>query len=162
VVTVRQARPEDERALRHIDAVTWTSEVSPGPPPPADAAFFGERVRPADVLVAEIETVVAGYAALGQSIPIASHSHVLEIRGLAVDPAHQRRGAGRRLVEASVQQACSRGARKLTLRVLGPNVGARQLYESCGFGVEGVLIAEFFLDGRYVDDILMARTLSAD
>ena len=114
------------------------------------------------MLVAEIDTTVAGYAAIGQTIPIASHAHVLELRGLAVDPAHQRRGAGRRLVEASVQQARSRGARKLTLRVLGHNVGARQLYESCGFAVEGVLIAEFILDGRYVDDVLMARSLSAD
>lgn len=162
MVKVRQARPDDQAALRKIDAATWTADVSPAPPPPADAAFFNGRTRPADVLVAEIGSAVAGYAALGQSSTLASHAHVLEIRGLAVDPARQRCGAGRRLVEASVEQARARGARKLALRVLGTNVRARQLYESCGFLVEGVLRAEFFLGGRYVDDVLMARTLIAD
>ncbi len=61
-----------------------------------------------------------------------------------------------------VRQARGRGARKLSLRVLGFNVRARQLYESCGFRVEGVLRAEFYLDGRYVDDVLMAHRLGAD
>ena len=63
------------------------------------------------------------------------------------------------LVEAAVEEARDRGARKLTLRVLGGNTRARQLYDGCGFIVEGILRAEFFLDGRYVDDVLMARDL---
>jgi len=105
--------------------------------------------------------VIAGYAALGPSRPLASRSHVLEIRGLAVHPARQRCGVGHRLVEACIEQARSRGARKLSLRVLGGNVAARRLYESCGFTVEGVLREEFFLGGRYVDDVLMACMLDA-
>ena len=63
--------------------------------------------------------MVVGYALVGQALPLASHAHVLELQGLAVDPARQRCGAGRRLVEASVEQARDRGARKLALRVLG-------------------------------------------
>ena len=66
-----------------------------------------------------------------------------------------------RLTEACIEQARSRGARKLSLRVLGGNVAARRLYESCGFTVEGVLCEEFFLGGRYVDDVLMACLLDA-
>ena len=158
-MTIRQARLEDEPKLRDIDAVTWTADVSPAPPPSADAAFFGERTAPSDVLVAEADGAIAGYAALGQSVSLASHSHVLEIRGLAVHPAHQRCGVGRRLVEACIEQARSRGARKLSLRVLGGNVAARRLYESCGFTAEGILREEFFLGGRYVDDVLMACML---
>ena len=106
--------------------------------------------------------MVVGYALVGQALPLASHAHVLELRGLAVDPARQLCGAGRRLVEASVEQARGQGARKLALRVLGSNVRARRLYESCGFLVEGVLQAEFFLGGRYIADVLMARDLIAD
>ena len=97
VLHVRQARPEDQSALRKIDTATWTADVSPAPPPPADAAFFGERIQPADVLVAEIDRTVAGYAALGQSATLASRAHVLEIRGLAVHPAHQGHGQAARL-----------------------------------------------------------------
>ena len=161
VTTVRQARPEDEPKLKDIDAATWTAGVSPAPPPSVDAAFFGERIVPADVLVAETGGVIAGYAALGRSLPLASRSHVLEILGLAVHPARQQRGVGRRLVEACIEQARNRGAHKLSLRVLGGNIAARRLYESCGFAVEGVLREEFFLGGRYVDDVLMARMLDA-
>ena len=59
-------------------------------------------------------------------------------------------------------QECSRlGARKVTLRVLGHNVGARRLYERCGFLPEGVLWGEFLLEDRLVDDVLMARHLAA-
>jgi ribosomal protein S18 acetylase RimI-like enzyme len=170
-VEIRQARPEDEAALREIDAATWSADVSPAPPPPAGKAFFDGRIQPADVLVAEIASAeiasaeiasaVAGYAALGPATALASNAHVMVVRSVAVDPARQRRGAGRRLMEASVAEARARGARKLVLRVLGVNVRARQLYQSCGFQVEGILREEFFLDGRYVDDVLMARTLIA-
>lgn len=156
VTTIRQARLEDEPELRDIDAATWTADVSPAPPPAADAPFFGDRTAPGDVLVAESGHVIAGYAALGQSPRLASHSHVLQIRGLAVHPARQRGGVGRRLVEACIEQARSRGARKLSLRVLGDNIAARRLYESCGFIAEGILREEYFLGGRYVDDVLMA------
>jgi L-amino acid N-acyltransferase YncA len=161
-VEIRQARPEDEAALREIDAATWSADVSPAPPPPAGKAFFDGRIRPADVLVAEMASAVAGYAALGPATALASNAHVMVVRSVAVDPARQRRGAGRGLMEASVAEARARGARKLVLRVLGANVRARHLYESCGFEVEGILREEFFLDGRYVDDVLMACTLIAD
>ena len=50
--------------------------------------------------------------------------------------------------------------RKLTLRVLGHNGPARALYEACGFEVEGVSRGLFFLDGVYVDDVLLALDLT--
>jgi RimJ/RimL family protein N-acetyltransferase len=43
--------------------------------------------------------------------------------------------------------------------VLGTNPAARALYEAYGFVVEGVQREEFLLDGRYVDDVLMALQL---
>ena len=95
------------------------------PPELADAAFFGGRIAPADVLVAETGRVIAGYAALGPS-RLASRSHVLEIWGLAVQPVRQRCGVGRRLMQACIEQARSRGARKLSLSVLGGNVATRR------------------------------------
>jgi ribosomal protein S18 acetylase RimI-like enzyme len=158
VVEVRAARAADEAALARIDAATWNSEVSPAPARLGDGFF--ERNDPATVLVAEITGQVVGYATVRQAVPIPSHAHVLEINGLAVDPGYQRRGAGRALVLACVDRALQQGARKLSLRVLGINDRARRLYESCEFGVEGVLRDEFLLDGRYVDDVLMARTLA--
>ena len=110
--------------------------------------------------MAEVGTDIVGYVMLGAALPLESSRHVLEIQGLAVDPAHARRGIGRLLVMAAVKEATSRGARRLTLRVLGSNEGARALYEGCGFTIEGILPEEFHLDGRYVDDVLMGLPLT--
>jgi ribosomal protein S18 acetylase RimI-like enzyme len=159
---VRPARPSDESELARIDLATWTPSSSPAPPPdePARYAFFDERTTPGDVLVAEVDGAVAGYVKLRPVSPLPSHAHVLQIGGLAVDPGRQGHGAGQALVEAAVREAQVRGARKLTLRVLGRNAAARRLYERCGFVVEGVLEREFLLEGTYVDDVFMAVHLT--
>ena len=52
------------------------------------------------------------------------------------------------------------GASRLTLRVLGHNTPARNLYTACGFEIEGVLRGFFRLDGRDVDDVLMTLPLT--
>lgn len=157
MIEIRPAHIEDDEALKEIDEATWTPAVSPAPQPPSDRPFFHDRVDPDDVLVAVLDGSVAGYVAIGNTIPLPSHEHVLEVQGLAVAPRAMRRGVGRALMEAAVVEVEGRGARKVTLRVLGPNTAARRLYESCGFVVEGVLREEFRLDGQFVDDVLMAR-----
>lgn len=159
MIAVRPGTAADEPALLRIDRLTWSTRVSPSPPPGADAEFFAGRVSPDDVLVAERDGDVVGYLALRPPTPMPCHAHVLEVVGLAVDPAQQGSGVGRALVSAAVAEARRRGARRLTLRVLGPNAVARRLYESAGFVVEGVLRGEFLLDGEEVDDVLMARRL---
>jgi RimJ/RimL family protein N-acetyltransferase len=93
---------------------------------------------------------------------IPAAAHVLEIKGLAVSPDRQHQGLGRMLLTAAIDLARERGARRLVLRVLGWNSRARALYESCGFEVEGVMRELFLLDGRYVDDVIMALDLTRD
>lgn len=160
MIRVRSARLEDEQTLALIDNETWTPDVSPAPAAAPDRPFFGSHTPVEDVLVATDSGLVLGYTKPHQPVPLASHAHVLEIDGLAVDPGRQRAGAGRALVKAAAAEARARGARKLSLRVLAPNQAARRLYESCGFVVEGVLIAEFLLNDRYVDDVLIAYDLA--
>jgi ribosomal protein S18 acetylase RimI-like enzyme len=157
---IRPARADEEAALRALDRATWTQLASPAPVPAPDAPFFRAGVAAADVLVAEEDGALAGYVALGSSTPLASNRHVICIHGLAVAPEHRGRGLGRALIEAAAAEAGRRGARKLSLRVLAENAVARSLYESCGVEVEGVLRDEFLVDGRYVDDVLMARDLT--
>ncbi len=111
------------------------------------------------MIVAVDDGRVIGYVRLHEASALASTRHVLRVNGIAVDPARQRRGTGRALIEAAVLEARRRGARRLTLRVLGANEAARRLYEACGFEVEGILRGEFFLNGAYVDDVFMAREL---
>jgi ribosomal protein S18 acetylase RimI-like enzyme len=153
---IRPATPADQPVLYALDRENWTTLSSPVPFPP-DRQFEIDGV-----LVAELEGGIAGYVKLGPVLPIESTAHVLEIKGLTVDPAHRRRGVGRALMHAAIRTAREAGARKLTLRVLGHNADARSLYAACGFEVEGVLREFFYLDGRYVDDVLMAMRLSED
>jgi ribosomal protein S18 acetylase RimI-like enzyme len=158
--TVRPATPDDEAHLAALDQLTWSWRSSPAPAPPPGTPFFGERTQPEDVLVAAAGGAVVGYVRIGAPTSVASNRHVVAITGLAVDPRRRGEGIGRALVDAAAREAAARGARRLTLRVLGPNTTARALYEGAGFVVEGVLREEFHLDGRYVDDVLMARDLT--
>ena len=160
MVTLRDARNADVDALVRIDADTWSPEVTPAPEGRADASRWRARIAADHAIVAEVDGVVVGSVVLGQAIPLATHAHVLEIRGLAVAPEHQGRGIARALVAAACERAERCGARKLSLRVMATNPSARRLYESCGFRVEGVLRGEFLIGGVLVDDVLMARELS--
>ncbi|HEY0813419.1 MAG TPA: GNAT family N-acetyltransferase [Pseudonocardia sp.] len=157
MIEIRPAEQNDDAALAAVDEATWTTAASPAPRPESFTTFFDGRVDPADVLVAEREGAVVGYVALHRSTALPAHAHVLAIRGLAVHPGATGRGVGQALVEAAVAEATRRGSRKVSLRVLGPNTVARRLYARCGFVEEGVLRAEFLLDGRLVDDVFMAR-----
>jgi len=159
VISIRSAAAADGPHLLTLDRATWSWDVAPVPLWAEDTDFF-ERRSPEDVLVAEEDDRAVGYTTLGRPTPLESNRHVLQIAGLSVDPACQGRGVGRQLIEAAIAEAIRRGARKLSLRVLGPNATAQALYVSCGFVVEGVQREEFLLDGRYVDDVLMARPLN--
>ena len=99
-----------------------------------------------------------GFLTLGPWTALESARHVLLCNGLAVDPGRQGEGIGGRLLEAGIERARERGARRLLLRVLATNEPARRLYERHGFAVEGTVRDAFLLDGAYVDDLFMAST----
>ncbi|MEU0103358.1 MULTISPECIES: GNAT family N-acetyltransferase [unclassified Streptomyces] len=162
---VRPAVPADDAGLAELDRSTWSTlhAVLPRPVPPYDP-FFEEGHQPEDFLVAEAEREdgpvgIAGYIRLVPPTPLASNAHVRQIRGLAVAPWARGAGVGRTLLRAAFAEARAQGANRITLRVLAHNDPARALYASEGFVVEGVLPGEFFLNGRYVDDVCMGRSL---
>ncbi len=127
--------------------------------PPYDP-FFDANHRPDDFLVAEdTDGSLLGYIRLVPPTPLACNRHVRQIQGLAVAAGARGRGIGRALLRSACAEARRQGAVRVTLRVLGHNGPARALYESEGFAVEGVLPGEFWLEGRYVDDVLMGRAL---
>lgn len=159
VVRIRVGRPSDDLGLGDIDRAAFAGVDNVVAVSDAGSPFFTESTRPEDVLVAELDGGVVGYAKIRPPTPLESNAHVLQIQGLAVDPAVHGRGVGRALVEGTLAEARRRGARKLSLRVLASNRNAERLYAACGFEVEGVLREEFLIDGRYVDDRLMARML---
>lgn len=137
---------------------TWSADVSPASrPDPADS--FLDSAEDDEVLVAEANGEIAGFAQIGRLHGLESSAHVLELKSIAVHPRWQRQGIGALLVAASLEAARRRNARRLVLRVLGTNLAAMALYERHGFCTEGVLREQFFLAGRYVDDVFMAHDL---
>jgi len=113
------------------------------------------------VLVALDGEEVLGSLVLGPWTDLESSRHVLEVKGIAVDPARQGEGIGAALLDAAIARARERGMRRLVLRVLSANAGARHLYESRGFEVEGARREAFLLEGAYVDDLMMGLDLKA-
>ncbi|MFF2039163.1 GNAT family N-acetyltransferase [Kitasatospora sp. NPDC058170] len=157
---IRPAQFEDEKELAELNRAAWSWLSDVAPRPAEDARVFDERHPPEQFLLALLGGRIVGYVRVVPPTPLASNRHVRQIQGLAVDSAARGRGVGRALVGAACAAAEAEGARRITLRVLGHNAPARRLYESCGFTVEGSLSEEFLLDGRYVDDIWMARPLT--
>jgi ribosomal protein S18 acetylase RimI-like enzyme len=58
------------------------------------------------------------------------------VNGVAVHASHRRQGAGKRLIEWSVEQAKTRGFARITSNVWEDNVAARRLFEKQGFQVQ--------------------------
>lgn len=163
-VAVRVARAGDEAGLARLDAVAWTP--ASGFPSVTERVndpfftFFTDNSPPEAHLVAELDGRLAGYIRLNPVTPLRENTHVLGIVGLAVAPGDRRRGVGSALLAAAEQHARARGARKLSLRVLGTNETALRLYERHGFRREGTLRGEFLIEGRFVDDVLMTKHLA--
>ena len=158
-VRVRPARLDDEAQLLAIDRATWSPYSSPAPALP-DGPFFNEGSPLQNVLVAELDGRIVGWAKIRHPTELPASDHVWYVSGLAVDPQSEGRGAGRALMEGLMELARSRGGTRITLRVFAPNERARRLYERLGFEVEGVLRGEFRVaSGELVDDVFMARAL---
>ena len=79
---------------------------------------------------------------------------------IAVDPAFQRRGLGRALLEQVIDEVEKRGVVTLWLEVRASNVAAIALYESLGFN-EATIRRNYYptVDGRE-DAIIMALPIS--
>ena len=78
--------------------------------------------------------------------------------GMYVRPSARKAGVGRRLVETIVEFARDR-VELIQLAVVSENEQARRLYERLGFVEYGIEKKALKQDGRYHDEILMAREL---
>ncbi len=62
-------------------------------------------------------------------------STVATVTNVAVEPAGRRRGVGRALMAAAMEEAAARGARTMALSVMADNEGAVRFYEKMGMRV---------------------------
>ncbi len=125
-LTIRLARPEeriDLEALQRRASLALPEYREQIEAHPEVIELPAEQIAEGQVLVAELEGRIAGFASV-----IAG-----ELDGLFVEPDHWKRGVGAALVEAAAHEARIQG---LSLTVTA-NPAARLFYEKCGFAVEG-------------------------
>jgi ribosomal protein S18 acetylase RimI-like enzyme len=160
-VQIRVARASDEAQLARLDRVSWSPQSGfPSVMQQAGTVFFLTESPPQAFLVAEMDGVLVGYIRLGSPLPLPENAHVMGVLGLAVAPDARRRGVATALLTGAERRARARGARKLSLRTFSTNPEAIRLYTSFGFEREGLLRAEFLIEGQYVDDLLLAKDLT--
>ena len=106
-------------------------------------------------IVARVDGEVVGYAGLMMSL---DEAHVTTI---AVDPAWQRHGIGRRLLLNLARAAAARNARHLTLEVRVSNAPAQRLYHEFGFETEG-LRKNYYAESGEDALIMWARGIDSD
>jgi L-amino acid N-acyltransferase YncA len=103
--------------------------------------------------------IVLGYAYAAPYRSRSAYRFSLE-DSIYVAPAAQRRGVGRALLGALIEQSAALGYRQM-VAVIGDsgNLGSVGLHEELGFRRVGVLPAIGFKHGRWVDSVLMQRAL---
>lgn len=131
---------------------------------PPDAAEFSRRytaVRSAKLpwLAAELGGQVVGYAYAGTYRPRPAYRFTVE-DSVYVSPEAQGRGLGRALLSAIIEHATAAGCRQM-VAVVGDsaNHGSIALHEKLGFRRVGTLSNVGFKFGRWLDTVLLQRSL---
>lgn len=160
MVRVRPARPADAEAVVRINVRSWQQAYAGIVPDDVLAALdnqIGERVRrtrqrwsapdqPFATVLAEPPgppgQPPVGYVSYGpyRDGPDGDRLDpaVGEVLAIYVDPAHQRGGAGRALLDVAVATLRERGAGEIRLWVLDRNAPARRFYQRYGFVADGM------------------------
>ena len=109
-------------------------------------------------LVAECGEQVIGWASLSTYRARACYSGIAEF-SIYLDREARGLGTGRILLGALIDAALERGYWKLVSRVFPANVASRALCRACGFREVGVYEKHGWLDGRWVDVVIVERMI---
>ena len=110
-------------------------------------------------LVAETEGVVAGYAYATTFRQRPAYNLTIE-NSVYVSTKHLKRGVGVRLLNQLIEECTNLGFRQM-VAVIGDsqNHPSINLHNRCGFEKVGVLPSTGFKHGRWVDTVLMQRSI---
>lgn len=165
-LTVRDARDDDMAAVQAI--YTWyvTRTAASFEEVPPDVAEMKRRhaailERGLPFLVAEVDGEVLGYCYAGPFRPRSAYRYTIE-DSIYVAPYAIRRGIGSDLLDNLIRRCTALGYRQM-IGVIGDsaNTASIGLHASLGFRQEGVLKGVGLKFGRWVDVVIMHRTLGS-
>ncbi len=143
-------------AVRDTTAVFSTLETDVA----ARAAWVAvRRAKGFPVLVAEADGRVAGFAAYDQFRSFPGYRHTVE-HSVYVDPAVQRRGTGRALMEGLIADAKARGLHVMVGGIDADNAASIALHEALGFRETGRLPEVGAKFGRWLSLVFMQLVLN--
>jgi ribosomal protein S18 acetylase RimI-like enzyme len=120
-------------------------------------AWFADRITNSEVFGAFRGAELAGVAGL-RIPPNPTEAHKALLWGMYVKPDARNTGLGRQLIE-TISAAARPRAELIQLTVVSGNEPARRLYARLGFLEYGIEKHSIKKDGRYYDEVLMARDL---
>lgn len=162
-IQVRRLTPADAalyrairlEALQHnAEAFSSTFEAESGQP----LGWFADRLAGSDVFGAFLESTLLGVAGFRVQQG-RKETHKGMLWGMYVRPQARNAGIGRRLVEAVLDRARQR-VELIQTSVVSDNERARRLYASLGFAEYGIEKNALKQDGRYYDEVLMAKAFT--
>lgn len=163
-VGVRASRESDLPALHAIYAHHVLNGLASFELEPPDREAFARRreallAEGLPYLVAEVEGRIAGFAYCGPYRPRPAYRHTVE-NSVYTAPGLERRGVGRALITALIEQAAAAGYRQM-VAIIGDsgNEASIALHEALGFRRVGTLESIGYKFGRWVDTVIMQRAL---
>lgn len=166
-LSIRPATPADIAAITGIyaDAVRHgTASFELDPPSEADMAGRMSTLLGGGFpyLVAVAGGAVIGYAYAGPYRLRPAYRFSLE-DSIYIAPGHQGRGVGRALLDALLVESEARGFRQI-IAVIGDSptqVPSLALHRAAGFTMVGTLAGVGYKFGRWLDSVLMQRSLGS-
>ncbi|MCX7308032.1 MAG: GNAT family N-acetyltransferase [Afipia sp.] len=164
VVTIREVAIDDLPAITAIydHAVrTGTATFELDPPDLAEMKrrYCALTENRSPYLVAMLGDVVAGYAYAGSYRPRPAYRFTVE-DSIYLAPDSQRRGVGTALLRELIARSEAQGYRQM-IAVIGDsaNTGSIALHKRAGFELVGTHTNVGFKFGRWLDSVLMQRSL---
>lgn len=163
-LTIRDARGDDMPAAQAIYSWYVTRTAASFEEAPPDVEEIERRrattiARGLPYLVAELDGRVVGFSYAGPFRPRSAYRYTIE-DSIYVSPEVVRRGVGSALLRGLIDRCTALGYRQM-IAVIGDsaNTASIGLHASLGFHQEGVLKGVGLKFGRWVDVVIMHRTL---
>jgi RimJ/RimL family protein N-acetyltransferase len=80
--------------------------------------------------------------------------------GIIVKNGYRDLGIGTRILKTMLEQAASFGFQKVTINAFATNQRAIHVYKKVGFAETGIIPNRHFRQGRFIDEVTMAKRIS--
>lgn len=163
---IRTIEPRDFATVAQLENENWTKISTPVDMNSTVEQIMEKVLKGMQYFLAVDENSgeILGVLDCGPRHPhprVSSGNHVMTFGVMTVEKARGK-GIAQALILHLIDFVKSDGVKKLSIEALSTNPAALKLYEKLGFVQEGCQKAEFYLDGKYVDNLIYAYFIDED